>query len=54
MSVNLRISDNIEQFMIEENSDLYDFNFDFHKKIIDNFATVKKSLRGQKLFNLIQ
>jgi hypothetical protein len=53
-SANLRSSDNIEQFMIEENKELYDFNFDFHKKIIDNFATVKKSLRGDKLFNLIQ
>jgi hypothetical protein len=53
-SANLRSSDNIEQFMIEENKELYDFNYDFHKKIIDNFATVKKSLRGDKLFNLIQ
>jgi len=53
-SANLRSSDNIEQFMIEENSELYDFNYIFHKKIIDNFATVKKSLRGGKLFNLIQ
>jgi len=53
-SANLRSSDNIEQFMIEENKELYDFNFDFHKKIIDNFATIKKSLRGDKLFNLIQ
>ena len=53
-SANLRSSDNIEQFMIEENSELYDFNYMFHKKIIDNFATIKKSLRGDKLFNLIQ
>lgn len=53
-SANLRSSDNIEQFMIEENSELYDFNKDYHMKIIDNFATVKKSLRGNKLFNLIQ
>lgn len=53
-SANLRSSDNIEQFMIEENSDLYIFNYMFHKKIIDNFATVKKSLRGNNLFNLIQ
>ena len=53
-SANLRSSDNIEQFMIEENSELYGFNYIFHKKIIDNFATVKKSLRGDKLFNLIQ
>lgn len=53
-SANLRSSDNIEQFMIEENKELYDFNYDFNKKIIDNFATVKKSLRGDKLFNLIQ
>ena len=53
-SANLRSSDNIEQFMIEENSELFDFNYTFHKKIIDNFATVKKSLRGNKLFNLIQ
>jgi hypothetical protein len=53
-SANLRSSDNIEQFMIEENKELYDFNFEFHKKIINNFATIKKSLRGDKLFNLIQ
>lgn len=53
-SANLRSSDNIEQFMIEENSELYDFNYIFHKKIIDNFATIKKSLRGEKLFNLIK
>lgn len=53
-SANLRSSDNIEQFMIEENSELYDFNYTFHKKIIDNFATIKKSLRGEKLFNLIK
>lgn len=53
-SANLRSSDNIEQFMIEENSELYDFNKLFHDKIINNFATVKKSLRGDKLFNLIQ
>lgn len=53
-SANLRSSDNIEQFMIEENSELYDFNKLFHDKIIDNFATVNKSLRGDKLFNLIQ
>lgn len=53
-SANLRSSDNIEQFMIEENEVLYDFNFEFHKKIIDNFATINKSLRGKKLFNLIQ
>lgn len=53
-SANLRSSDNIEQFMIEENKELYDFNYHFHKKIIDNFATIKKSLRGNKLFNLIQ
>lgn len=53
-SANLRSSDNIEQIMLEENSELYDFNFEFHKKIIDNFATIKKSLRGGKLFNLIK
>jgi hypothetical protein len=53
-SANLRSSDNIEQFMIEENEQLYDFNKEFHDKIIENFATVKKSLRGAKLFNLIQ
>ena len=53
-SANLRSSDNIEQFMIEENEELFDFNKSFHDKIIENFATVKKSLRGEKLFNLIQ
>jgi len=53
-SANLRSSDNIEQFMIEENEELFDFNKNFHDKIIDNFKTINKSLRGKKLFNLIQ
>lgn len=52
-SVNLRSSNNIEQFSIEDNEDLYNFNKDYQNKIIEKYKTINKSLRGEKLFNLI-
>ena len=53
-SANLRSSDNIEQFSIEHNDELYDFNYTFHKNILENFKTINKSLRGKKLWQKVE
>ena len=53
-SANLRSSDNIEQFSIEHNDELYDFNYTFHKNILENFKTINKSLRGKKLWQKVK
>lgn len=43
-SANLRSSGNIEQLMIEENEELYDFNYDYQKNIIKRYYTIKKEV----------
>lgn len=53
-SANLRSSSNIEQLMIENNSDLYDFNQEYQDKIISKFKTINKSVRYSKLWNEIK
>lgn len=53
-SANLRSSSNIEQVMIEDNRELYDFNFDYQSRIIDKYKTIKKSVRYSKLWNEIK
>lgn len=58
-SSNLRSSSNIEQFVIEENTSLYDFWMEYHMNIIQEYKTINKdikrnkSLRGQKLWDII-
>ena len=52
-SANLRSSGNIEQFMIEENEELYDFNMNYQRRIIDTYATIKKELGGVKLWQVV-
>jgi len=52
-SANMRSSSNLEQLMIEENKDLYDFNNEIFTSIIEKYATVKKSLRRNQLWNVI-
>lgn len=47
-SVNLRSSDNIEQFSIEMDSELYDFYFDYQSKILEKYKTINKTIRGKK------
>jgi hypothetical protein len=42
-SANLRSSNNIEQIMIENNKELYDFNYDFFQIVIETFKTIDKS-----------
>jgi hypothetical protein len=52
-SANLRSSGNLEQFRIEENKEVYQFNYDFQKAIIDKFKTINKSIRGNALWQLV-
>lgn len=52
-SANLRTSSNVEQVMIENNDDLYDFNHEFHRSIIDRYATINKSLRRTELWQAV-
>lgn len=53
-SANLRSSDNIEQFTIENNSDLYDFYDEFHSQIIDTYKTINKSVTKKILNQIIE
>lgn len=59
-SANLRSSSSIEQFVIEENPDVYDFHLDYHMRIVEEYKTINKdvkrnrSLRGKKLWEVIE
>lgn len=52
-SANLRSSNNIEQFTIEENEELYKFYDETFSKIIEKYATIRKPLRGSALWDTI-
>lgn len=58
-SANLRSSSNIEQFVIEENKEFYDFMLDYHKLVVEEYKTINKdkkkhkSLRGKKLWQAV-
>lgn len=52
-SANLRTSSNVEQIMIENNDDLYDFNAEVHNAIIDRYKTINKSLRRTELWQAV-
>lgn len=52
-SCNLRSSSNIEQFVIEDNKQLYNFNYDYQMAIIKEFKTINKSVRSNKLWTAI-
>lgn len=52
-SANLRSSDNLEQFSIEMNDELYDFNHFFHNKIVDKFKIINKSLKTKQIWQVI-
>ena len=45
-SANLRSSDNIEMFSIENSKDLYDFNLEWHDEIINKYQTINKMVRS--------
>jgi hypothetical protein len=52
-SANLRPSQNLEQFTIEENPALYDFYYETFKKIEDKYHTINKAVRVKKLWDCI-
>ena len=52
-SCNLRSSSNIEQFVIEESKELYDFNYEYQMKILDKFKTINKAVRSNQLWKAI-
>jgi len=52
-SANLRSSGNIEQFCIENNVGLFNFNLAWMEKILCNFFVTNKSARGKKLWQTI-
>lgn len=53
-SANLRSSSNIEQFVIEENPILYDFNEEYMSKIVEIYKTINKPLRTNTLWDIIK
>jgi hypothetical protein len=53
-SANLRSSGNIEQFVFEENEELYKFNKSYMDAIIKKYKTINKSIRGNKLDKIIE
>lgn len=52
-SANLRSSSNVEQIMLEESKDLYDFNNEFHHNIIETYKTINKSVRRKNLWQAV-
>lgn len=52
-SANLRSSNNLEQFTIEENADLYDFFKEYQSTIIEKYKTINKPTLGKELFKMI-
>lgn len=61
-SANLRSSDNIEQLVVEQSHDLYDFNKDWMSKVMEKYKTINKdakpgknkSERGQAAWKTVQ
>lgn len=53
-SANLRSSANIEQFVIEECEELYNFVYEVSMKIENKYKTINKSIRVDKLWDLIK
>ena len=52
-SANLRSSSNIEQIMIEENEGLFKFIDQTNKNILQEYLTINKSIRGNKLWHQV-
>lgn len=50
-SANLRSSRCLEAVTIETSPELYDFHREWHDRILEEYATVRKSLRGERLFD---
>jgi hypothetical protein len=52
-SANLRSSSNIEQIMIEENESLFNFIEEINENILNEYFTINKSLRRNKLWQQV-
>ena len=52
-SANLRSSNNVEQFTIEDNPGLFDFYGEYQNRIIDKYQTINKPVRVKPLWDLI-
>lgn len=52
-SANLRSSANIEQFILEDNADVYEFYKDYTDKILEKYATIRKPIRCAPLWEEI-
>lgn len=52
-SANLRSSSNIEQIMLEESEELYNFMDEIQSNILEEYKTINKSLRGNKLWQIV-
>jgi hypothetical protein len=53
-SVNLRSSGNIEQFVIEDNEELYNFNKEYQDRIIEKYKTINKTIRSKELWQQVE
>lgn len=49
-SANLRTSGNVEQIVIECDKDLFDYNYQWHHDILEQYKTIKKPLQGKHLW----
>lgn len=49
-SANLRTSGNVEQIVIETDQDLYRYNDNWHKEVIEKYKTINKSVGGEALW----
>lgn len=52
-SANLRTSDNIEQFSVEESESFFNFHDQYQDRIIETFKTINKTVRGKLLWQKI-
>lgn len=52
-SANLRSSGNVEHVMVEADARLYDFAYDTHRRILDEFKLINKAIRGKQLWGAI-
>ena len=52
-SANLRSCGAFEQITIEENPELFDFYDEFHSKIVEKYATIKKNVRTASLWDAV-
>lgn len=52
-SANLRSSQNIEQFTIEDNKILYNFYYEYQNLILETYKTINKAIRVKPLWDLI-